>query len=84
MIILSETTTLQLPKKLKQELDQFKDYRRESYADIIRKLVSLAKAAEEEKLELSQETLNSIRMAREDLRRGRLFSSRQAKKHLGL
>ena len=57
---MSETTTIQIPIKLKKELTSLKDYNRETYADVIEKLISIAKEDEEANLDLSKETLNDI------------------------
>ena len=84
MIILVDTTTLQIPLKLKKELDSFKDYARETYAEVINKLINRAKEDEEAELELSEETLKAVREAREDVKKGRVYSSKQVKKELGL
>lgn len=84
MIIISETTTIQIPIKLKKELTSFKDYNRETYADVIEKLMSIAKQDEEDKLELSDETLKDIEEARRDIKKGRVYSTKQIKKELGL
>lgn len=84
MIILSETTTIQLPQKLKKDLDSLKDYGRQTYAEVICRLVNSAKEDEEARLELSEDTLKSIKEAREDVRKGRVFSSKQIRKELGL
>lgn len=83
MIILNNTTTIQVPQKLKKELDCFKNHERETYAEIISGLINVVRADEEAKLELSEETLKCIKEAREDARKGNVFSSRQIKKELG-
>ncbi|MFH1239924.1 MAG: hypothetical protein V1672_01800 [Candidatus Diapherotrites archaeon] len=81
---MSETTTIQIPIKLKKELTSLKDYNRETYADVIEKLISIAKQDEEDKFELSEETLKNIAEARDDIKKGRVYSSKQIKKDLGL
>ncbi len=78
------TTTIQVPVKLKKELDAFKDHKNEPYADVISKLICIVREDEESKLELSGETLAGIREAREDMKAGRVFSSKQIKEELGL
>lgn len=83
VIIMSSTTTIQIPKKVKKDLDSFKEYPRETYADVIERLLALVKADEESELELSEETLKDIAEAEEDIRKGRVFSSEQIKKELG-
>jgi len=81
---MSETTTIQIPIQLKKELTSLKDYNRETYADVIEKLISIAKEDREENLELSTATLQDIAEAKVDIKKGRLYSSKQIKKELGL
>lgn len=81
---MAETTTIQVPQRLRKELDSFKDYNRETYAEVIGKLIEKCRQNEEEKLELTMETLEAIEEGREDARKGRVFSSKQVKKELGL
>ena len=84
MIILSDSTTIQIQKKIKRELDAFKEHARETYSDVIDKLIDMAKENEESELELSKETLEGIREAKEDLKKGRVYSTSKLKKELGL
>ena len=78
------TTTIQIPNKVKSELNSFKDYARETYAEVIRKLICLARENEESKMELSEETLRGLREAEEDIKKGRVYTTSQIKKELGL
>jgi len=80
----SDTTTIQIRKKLKNELDSFKEHSREPYSEVIHRLIDIAKESEESKFELSEETLSGIKEAREDLKKGRVYSTGQLKKELGL
>ncbi len=84
MIILSETSTILVSKKLKGELDSFKEFNRETYEDVIQKLIVKARQNDESKLELNIETLNAIEEARKDIAKGRVYTSKQLKKELGL
>ena len=70
--------------KLKSELDLIKEYGRETYAEVISRLVNRVKEDEEAGMELSKETLKGIREAREDIRKGRVLSSEKLKNDLGL
>ena len=81
---MADNTTILVPQKLKRELDSFKDYRRETYAEVIGKLICIAREDEESRLALSEETLKDIKEAREDIRKGRVFSPKQVKRELGL
>ena len=84
VIILIGHTTIQVSSKLKRELDSFKEYARETYAEVIGRLVEQAREDEESRLELSEETVKDIQEAREDLRKGRVKTSRMVRKALGL
>ena len=81
---MSTTTTVQVSTKLKKDLDGFKEYERETYAEVIRKLVEKAKENEESEFELSEETLKGVIEAKEDIRKGRLYTTKQLKKELDL
>ena len=81
---MSETSTILVSKKLKGELDSFKEFNRETYEDVIQKLIVKARQNDESKLELNIETLNAIEEARKDIAKGRVYTSKQLKKELGL
>ncbi len=84
MITLADNTTILVSQKLKKELDTLKEHHRESYAEVIAKLVHQAKEDEEARLELSESSMRAIEEAKEDIRRGRLHSLKQVRKELGL
>jgi len=84
VIILSNTSTIQVSKEIKRKLDAFKEYKKESYAEVIQKLVDKVKEDEESEMELSEETLKDLKEAEEDIRKGRVYTSKQIKKELGL
>jgi predicted CopG family antitoxin len=79
-----DATTIQVPNKVKNELDRFKGHPRETYADVINRLIEMAREGEESRLELSIETLKGIKQAKEDIRKGRVYTTAQVKKELGL
>lgn len=81
---MAETTTIQIPLAIKGELDSLKDYGRETYAEVIGKLIARNKADEEAKLELSKEALRAVKNSREDMRKGRVSTSAQVRTRLGL
>lgn len=79
------TSTIAVDKALKHDLDAFKDHPRESYAQVIKKLVRLAREKEDEsKMELSEETLKKIEIGRKDIREGRVYTTEQLRKKLGI
>jgi len=76
-------TTIKLNKKTKFELDSFRQYKNESYNELIRKLIFVAKMCEKEP-KLSQKTVQEIKEAREKIKRGEFYTEEEAKKILGL
>ncbi|MFH0714684.1 MAG: hypothetical protein V1847_03245 [Candidatus Diapherotrites archaeon] len=78
------TTTIQISKKLKGELDSLKDFKRQSYEEVIGKLVYIVKEDEEASLELSDEALAGVRESMEDFKKGKVYTTAQLRKELGL
>ena len=76
-------TTIRLNKTTKVELDTFKQYKSESYDELVRKLIYLAKMCEKEP-ELSQKTILEIKEARERIKKSEFYTEKEAKKILGL
>ena len=76
-------TTIRLNINTKQELDNFKQYKNESYNELIRKLIYIAKLCENEP-KLSQKTIQDIKDARERIKKGDFYTEEEAKKILGL
>ena len=76
-------TTLRLNVRTKEELDKFRQYKNESYDELVRKLIHLAKLCEDEP-KLSQKTIKEIKEAREKVKKGEFYTEAEAKKILGL
>jgi hypothetical protein len=76
-------TTIRLNKSTKIELDQFKQYKSESYDELVRKLIYLAKLCERKPL-LSQKTIFEIKKSRENIKKGEFYTEEESKKILGL
>jgi len=76
-------TTIRLNQITKEQLNTFKQYKSESYDELVRKLIHLAKMCEK-KPELSQKTILEIRESRERIKRGDFYTEAEAKKILGL
>jgi len=73
-------TTIQLEERIKNKLEEIKMYPRETYSRIIERLIQLS--SEEE--ELSTETIKNIEHALEDVKKGRVYSTKEVKKKLGI
>ena len=70
------TTTIQIDKDLKTHLDGLKLHSRETYNDIIERLL-------EDQLELSDRTRREIEAALEAIRKGRFKTHEQLGKEMG-
>lgn len=76
-------TTIRLNIETKQDLDKFKQYKNESYNELIRKLIYIAKMCEKDP-KLSKKTIQEIKEARERIKKGEFYTEEEAKKMLGL
>ena len=76
-------TTIRLNQSTKAELDAFKHYKSESYDELVRKLIYLAKMCEKEP-KLSQEAILEIKEAREKIKKGEFYTEEEAKKIFGI
>ncbi len=78
-----EFTTIRVSPKTKGGLDRFREYRNESYDEILNKIVFVAKTAEKNP-KLSQKTVREIEAARERIRKGSFYDEASVKKMLGM
>jgi len=78
---MTNTTTIQISGNTKSKLDHIKDYPRESYEEVINKLLEIVA---EENMELSEETVKEIEEARKEFRAGRMVSFEEVKRKAGL
>ena len=76
-------TTIKLHEETKLGLDQFREYKNESYDEVIKKVLYIVKQCKK-KPELSQETIKAIEFARERIKKGHFLTEEEAKKRLGL
>lgn len=72
-------TTIQLEKKTKAKLEKMKNFPRESYDDVVNRLLNVA---EEETL--SDKAIKDLEDALNDVKNQRLVSHRQVKRKYGL
>jgi len=76
-------TTIKIHSETKTELDKYREYKNESYDEVIKKMIFIAKNIEEEP-ELSRETIQAIQKARERIKKGKFLTQAEAKKRLGI
>ena len=70
-------TTIQISDSVKSVLDRMKMIERETYNDIIERMI-------EDDLELNEKTKTEIEEARERIKAGKFITQEEAKKRLGL
>ncbi len=74
-------TTIQVSETTKNDLGRLKDYPRESYEEVIRKLLEIVA---EENMELSEETKRDIERARKEIKSGKFYTEAQVRAKLDL
>lgn len=74
-------TSIQLEKKTKTKLEKMKIFPRESYDDVVNRLLNVT---EEDEGMLSTQTIKDLEEALDDVKKGRLLSHEQVKRKHGL
>jgi len=74
---MATSTTIQISSELREELQRLKVHEKESYEDIIWDLI-------EDRMELSEEILQELEEASEDIRTGRVIPFALVKEELDL
>ncbi len=75
-------TTIKINLDTKHQLDQFREYKRETYDELIRKMIYIVKKVKT-KPELSKEAIIAIENARKRIKAGKFVTEEEAKKRLG-
>ncbi|MEE9151581.1 MAG: hypothetical protein V3U20_07095 [Thermoplasmata archaeon] len=78
-----KATTIKIYEDTKNQLDIFREYKNESYDEVIKKVIYIAKNVKTEP-ELSIETIEAIEKARERIKKGHFLTEEEARKRLGL
>jgi len=74
-------TSIQLEKRTKAKLEKMKIFPRESYDDVVNRLLNVT---EEDEGILSEKTIKDLEEGVADIKAGRVYTSEQVKKKLGL
>ena len=74
-------TSIQLENKTKARLDKMKVFPKESYNDVVTRLINVV---EDDEGVLSEQTIKNIEEGLADIKAGRVYTSEQVKKKLGL
>ncbi|MBW2991707.1 hypothetical protein KY345_00635 [Candidatus Woesearchaeota archaeon] len=78
-----DATTIKIHQETKHQLDNWREYGNESYDEVIKKVIFVAKTCEKQP-ELGRETIKAIEKARERIKQGKFLTESEAKKRLGL
>ena len=78
-----DATTIKIHEDTKLELDNFREYKNESYDEVLKKVIFIAKTCKTEP-KLSKETIEAIEKARERIKKGKFLTEADARKRLGL
>lgn len=73
-------TTIQVDTTTKKRLDHIKSYSKETYNEVIEKLLDLSEAD----AELSEETIKDIEKSLEQIKEGKLHTISEVKESLGI
>ena len=76
-----KTTTIQVSQTTRQRLENMKDFARETYEDVINKLIDILV---EEQMELSEQTKKDIEEARKEFKKGKYVTEEEMRRRLGL
>lgn len=74
-------TSIQLENKTKARLEKMKSFPKESYDEVVNRLLNIA---EDDEGILSKRTIKNIEQGIADIKAGRVYTSEQVKKRLGL
>ncbi len=78
-----DVCTIRLRSKTKTQLDRYREYRNESYDEVVQKLVSIADTCKTEP-ELSREAVERVDKARQRIKTGGFLTEQEARKRLGV
>ena len=76
-------TTVKLHGETKKMLDQLREYRNESYDEVIRKVLFIVQKLKKEP-ELSKETIEAIELARKKVKEGKYSTEEEIWKKFGM
>jgi predicted transcriptional regulator len=77
---MAATTTICIDPNIKSKLDDLKVYKNEPYNSVVERLIKMAYDEEP----LTEEEIKGIEESLEDIKAGRVYSEKEAKRMLGL
>ena len=73
-------TSIQIEKETKAHLDKFKNHPRETYNDVLARMIRIMSQEEE----LSGQTIKNIEKSLAEIKAGKVYSHKEVKRRLGL
>ena len=77
------STTIKIHKDTKTEIDRFREYKNESYDEVLKKLIYIVKSIKKNP-KLSKEAIQAIEDARKRMNKGHFYTEEEDKKRLSL
>lgn len=81
---MEDLTSIQINKSTLNKLKNFKDYKRETYDELLNKLMKIIEFISKREPELKEEVINEIEEARKEIKEGKGISTKQLIKELGI
>lgn len=81
---MSEYTTVLMKKETKEKLADFKEYGRESYDEVINKLMTIVGKLRDVEGELSEDTKKNIELSRKQAKEGKTVKMKDLMRELGI
>jgi predicted transcriptional regulator len=75
-------TSIQIEKEIKEHLDKLKNHPRETYNDVLARIIN--SISQQNREELSQQTIKNMEKSLADIKAGRVSSHKDVKQRLGL
>lgn len=75
-------TSIQIEKKIKERLDKLKNHPRETYNEVLARMINIV--SQQNKEELSPQTIKNLKKSLNDIEKGRVYSLEQVEKELGI
>ena len=81
---MEDLTSIQINKSTLNKLKNFKDYKRETYDELLNKLMKIIEFISKREPELKEEVINEIEEARKEIKEGKGISTKQLIRELGI
>jgi len=81
---MKDLTSIQINKLTLNKLKNFKDYKRETYDELLNKLMKIVEFISKKEPELKEEVIKEIEEARKEIKEGKGISTKQLIRELGI